>query len=119
MRRALSAFAMTVSALVLAPASMARADTFVAPPDVAARADGSFSYDCRFTKGPGSDLIGGVGWVGQENVGGGFVADCFCGPNCAIDPGQRVEFQVVGQLVDPTRLSIGAIVHTRTLIFVR
>jgi hypothetical protein len=101
MRRALSAFAMTVSALVLAPASVVAADTFVAPPDVAAQADGSFSYDVRFVKGPGSTLLAGGGWNAQENVTGGFVGDCFCGPGCALDPGERIEFQVTGELVDP------------------
>jgi hypothetical protein len=73
----------------------------VAPPDVAAQADGSFSYDCRFVKGRGSNLFAGAGWIGQENVAGGLVGDCLCGPNCAIEPGQRIEFQVVGQLEDP------------------
>jgi len=91
-----------VVGLVLAP-STTRADTLEAPGEVMAQANGSFSYQCTFRKGPGTDRLAGYSWFGEVNVQGGIFADCFCAEFCSVfGPGDTFAFEVFGQLTDPS-----------------
>jgi hypothetical protein len=91
---------LTVAGVLLATA--ARADTLEAPAHVVAQQDGSFSYTCTFTKGPGISQFAGSSWVGVTNVQGGLYGDCFCVESCPVFyPGSTIELQVFGRLIDP------------------
>ncbi len=103
MRGVTSAISMAlVSGLVLG-LSTARADTLEAPAEVMAQADGLFSYECTFHKGPGTDRLAGYSWFGVMNCQCGVYADCFCDETCLVfGPGDTFKFQVFGQLTDPS-----------------
>ena len=102
MRRFIIAISWVFAPVLLVTASASHADSFEAPAEVMARADGSFSFNCTFRKGPGSDFIASAGWLAEVNVTpGGLIGDCFC--LCPIDEGVSFTLQVDGQLVDPDR----------------
>lgn len=90
--------ALAVAAL-LAP-SASRADTFQAPPEVMAAADGSFSYEVVFKKGPGTAHFGGIDWLGTTNCDGALFGDGFClNP---VEPGATISFTVSSRLKNPS-----------------
>jgi hypothetical protein len=82
---------------------LSRGDQFNAPGAVVANLDGSFSYQAKFLKEGGPELLGSYGWAGITNVAGGFTADCFCESFCTVQPGAIITIQVDGQLTDPTQ----------------
>ena len=86
-------------ASLLAP-SASRADTFLAPPEVMAAADGSFSYDVVFKKGPGTGHFGGIEWLGTLNCDGVLFGDGFC--LSSVEPGQTISFVVSSKLKNPS-----------------
>ncbi|MFC1572643.1 T9SS type A sorting domain-containing protein [Candidatus Eisenbacteria bacterium] len=84
-----------------------QAHTLHAPETVQAAIDGSFSYDLTFTVGPGTALLGGIGWWGVQNVAGEMHGDCFCIPEfCLFEQGEIIVFPVEGVLIDPTELGL-------------
>ena len=87
--------------LLMAIPFSAQANTMDAPASLMAGPDGSFSYTITVTIGPDSVLVAGFGWDNIANVEGAIHGDCFCLPNCWLEPGEILEFDVEGQLVDP------------------
>ena len=87
------------AASLLVP-SASRADTFLAPPQVMAAADGSFSYEVVFKKGPGTAHLGGVHWLGTSNCDDSFIGDGFC--ISPVEPGSTIRFTVSSKLKNPS-----------------
>jgi hypothetical protein len=93
--------ALLIGVALLAPPIGARADTLDAPVQITAQADGSFSYDVTFHKGPGPSQFAGNAYYGEANVQGGLWGDCFCLESCPVlNPGDSFTFEVAGRLID-------------------
>lgn len=77
------------------------AQTITVPAEVVAKADGSFQFDAVFDAGPSAVFLASYGYRGVQNVSGGLIADCFCGPGCQLPANTRRTFSLRGRLDDP------------------
>ena len=104
--RRLASVTIAVVLLLLTPLA-GQAHRLLTQRAVTANEDGSFSIDSVFIAGPGTATVAAYQADGLHNLRPGLVVgDCFCTPECSIEDGERMEFRVVDDLIDPAGMGL-------------
>jgi hypothetical protein len=82
--------------------SSAFSNTLSAPDTVYAGSQGEFAYRFTVRVEPDSTRLAGIGWNNGDNVSGAVHGDCFCFSNCDYGPGEELQFDVAGNLIEPS-----------------